>query len=115
MYRNPQQTPNTTQANPGPQVQQSYTVEHDFESSASVTATLTHALSDVAGIDVTEAEFALKDYVDPDALDRLFTPTSDGPQRTGGHVTFNVRGYQTTLYGNGVISIVPPRTRQGRP
>ena len=111
MHSNPPQSSTASRSAPVSQVQGSYTVQHDFDGSASVAATIVHALSDVAGIDATQAEFALHDYVDPDALDKLFAPTSDGPPRLDGHVTFNVRGYQTTLYANGVISIVPPATQ----
>jgi hypothetical protein len=112
MYQNQKRAGSTGSA-VGSQVQQSYTIKHDFESAASVTATLTHALSDVSGIDVSEIEYALKDYVDPDALDRLFMPVSDGSARVNGHLAFNLQGYQVTLYGNGLISIVPPQ-HQGR-
>ena len=107
MYQNQQAR---TRHSPAPsQVQQSYTVQHEFNGSASITATLTHALSDISGINVTEAEQALKNHVAPDALDRLFTPISEEAPRANGQLTFNIQGYQTTIYGNGVISIVPPR------
>ena len=110
MYQN-QQTRNVNPAVHS-QLQQSYTVQHDFSSAASVTATLTHALSDLSGTDVTEVEFALKDYVDPAALDALFAPTPQGSLRVDGHLSLNIRGFQTTLYGNGLISIVPPQSYQ---
>lgn len=112
MYRNRQQATNATQPRTETQTQQEYTVQHDFDSPASVTATLAHALSSVAGVDVTQAESALYDYVDPDALNRLFVPPSDRSVQINGHVTLNIRGYQTTLYGNGFISIVPPQSQQ---
>ena len=108
MYQN-QQQPQAPPVAVNSQVQQSYTVQHDFESSASVTATLAHALSDVSGTDVTDVEFALKDYIDPTALDKLFAPVSDRPARANGQLSLNVEGYQTTIYGTGLISIVPPR------
>lgn len=113
MYGN-QQTQNAQPAVQS-QMQQSYTVQHNFESSASVTATLAHALSDIAGIDVTQVEFALQDYVDPDALDALFAPASGGSPRVNGHLTLDIRGFQTTLYGNGLITIVPPQRYQQQP
>lgn len=108
MYQNQQPAPtnNTTAQS---QVQQSYTVQHDFDGPASITATLTHALSDISGIDVTDAERTLEEYVNPEALDRLFTPVTEGSSRANGQLMFNIQGYQTTIYGNGLISIVPPQ------
>lgn len=108
MYQNQQQAP-ATHAAARSQVQQSYTVQHDFDGSASVTATLTHALSDVSGIDVSDVESTLETYVDPSALDLLFRPTLGGSQRANGRLVFDIQGYQTTIYGNGLISIVPPQ------
>lgn len=108
MYQN-QQRGSTVQASTQSRAQQSYTVQHDFSGSASVAATLTHALSDISGIDVTDAECTLEEYVDLEALDRLFTPVSDGSARASGQLMFNIQGYQTTIYGNGLISIIPPR------
>lgn len=111
MYQNQQRAPGTQTA-VQPQVQQSYTVQHDFTGSASLTATLTHALSDISGINVRDAERTLEKYVDPTALDRLFTAQSDGSPRANGQLLFNIQGYKTTIYGNGVISIVPPQQFQ---
>jgi|AntRauTorcE11898_2_1112593.scaffolds.fasta_scaffold128098_1 hypothetical protein len=110
MYRDRQQA--TTQPRTETQAQQQYTVQHDFDSSASVTATLTHALSNAAGVDVTQAESALKDHVDPHALNRLFVPRSERSVQITGHVTLDIRGYRTTLYGNGYISISTPQNQQ---
>jgi hypothetical protein len=112
MRRNQQQATHSPQSEMGEQTRQSYTVQHDFHGSASVTATLVHALSTVASVDVTQVEEALCECVDPCALDSLFSPGFDGSPRTDGHVSFNIRGFQTTLYGNGLISIVPPQTQQ---
>jgi len=112
MYRDRQQATTATQPRTETQTQQQYTVQHDFDSSASVTATLTHALANVAGVDVTQVESALTDTVNPDALDRLFLPSSERSVQINGHVTLDIRGYQTTLYGNGFISILPPQNQQ---
>jgi len=112
MYRDRQAATATTHPRTETQPRQQYTVQHDFDGSASVTATLTHALSNVADVDVTQAESALRDHVDPDALNRLFVPRSDRSVQMDGHVTLNIRGYQTTLYGNGHISISPPQTQR---
>lgn len=92
---------------------QSYYVHHEFDGAAEVTNTLAHAISDVTGMNVTDAEVALDDYVDLGALNRLFSPKSDGTPRRNGHVSFAIWGYQTTVYSSGQISIVP--INQARP
>jgi len=86
-----------------------YVVQHDFDGPAELTTTLAHALSDVSGVDVTDTGFTLYDYIDPDALDQLFTPADDGSQRINGTLTFTVWSCQVTVYSDGRIAIVPPR------
>jgi len=88
---------------------QTYFVTHDFGGSAELTTTVAHAISDVSGIDVRDAEFTLADYVDPEALDRLFEPREDGTPRMNGQLTFTVWGFQVTVYSDGQIAIVPPQ------
>ena len=88
---------------------QPYEFNHEFGGSAKLTTTLVHALSDVAGVDVTDAEFTLSDYVDPEALDNLFKPKDDDSPRLGGHLSFTAWGCQVTVYSDGRITVVPPR------
>lgn len=87
---------------------QSYHVQHDFEGPAELTTTLAHAISNVTGADVTDTGFTLNDFVDPDALDRLFRPKADGTPRGSGHVCFEVWGHEVTVYSSGSIVIAPP-------
>ena len=94
---------------------QTYFVKHDFEGPAKLTTTLIHALSDVVGCDVSDSEFTLYNYVDPDALNHLFKPKEDGTLRTNGHLTFTVQGHLVTVYSDGQIAIVPPRNQPGHP
>jgi lipoate-protein ligase B len=82
---------------------------HDFETAATVTATIAHAIADDVGIDVSEAERLIGGAVDPEALDRVFRPRKGGPQRSDGQITFSVRGHQVTFYGSGQVVVVPPR------
>lgn len=109
MYRNEQ----SVKAKPSQQYQvrdtQTYFVKHDFDGSAELTTTLAHAISDVSGIDVTDAGFSLNDHVDPEALDHLFEPKEDGVPRMNGHLAFTIWGYQVTVYSDGQIAIVPPQ------
>lgn len=109
MYRNETHVKQQSQRNYQVRDTQTYFVTHDFDGPAKLTTTLAHALSDVSGIDVTDTGFTLTDHVDPDALDRLFTPKDDGTPRMSGHLTFTVWGYQVTVYSDGQIAIVPPQ------
>lgn len=88
---------------------QTYVVKHEFGGSKELTTTLAHAISDVTGVDVTDTGFTLNDYVDPDALDRLFEPKSDGTPRLNGSVNFTIWGYQVSIFSNGQIIITPPQ------
>lgn len=101
----PQQQPGQQ---PQPAPARSYHVQHDFDGPAELTTTLVHALSTVTGADVTDAGFTLNDFVDPDALDRLFGPKADGTPRGDGHVGFQVWGHEVTVYSSGTIRISPP-------
>jgi len=96
-----------------PQNQQSetrqYYAQHDFDGTATLTTTLVHAISNVTGADVTEAEQTLSDHADPEALDRLFRPRPDGTFRLGGELTFTIWGHRVTVANDGQISIVPPQ------
>lgn len=112
MHRNGHATTNSPQARQQPHPRQAYTVYHDFDGPATVTETVVHALADVAGVDVTDADFALYDFVDPESLDRLFAPRPDGTPRSNGHVSFRVMGYQTTVYATGQVSILPAGSPQ---
>lgn len=95
-----------------PQPPQPYFVQHDFGGPSDLTTTLVHALSDVTGADVTQAESSLCNYVDPRSLDRLFEPARDGTPRPNGHVSFTIWDHQVTVYHNGQIAITPPAGTQ---
>ncbi|MDG5776593.1 HalOD1 output domain-containing protein [Haloarculaceae archaeon H-GB2-1] len=87
---------------------QYYHTYHDFGGSAHISTTIIHALADIAGVDVTETEFTLNDYVDPSALDRLFSAKDDGTPRIGGTLSLVISGYHVTVYADGQIIIQPP-------
>jgi len=113
MYRNQSYVESTAQHQHQVGDAGTYYVKHDFGGSAELTTTLAHAISDVTGVDVTDAGFTLNDYVDPDALDSLFKPRDDGTARIDGHLSFAVWGYQVTVYSDGQIAIVPPNQPPG--
>ena len=101
---------NTTTAVPQnqPRPPQPYFVQHEFGGTSDLTTTLVHAISDVTGADVTQAEASLVNFVDPEALDRLFEPSPDGTPRPNGHLSFTMWDHQVTVYHNGQIAITPP-------
>jgi hypothetical protein len=109
MYQNAPAAATTAQPAHQPAMPQNYVVEHDFEGSAELTTTIVHAIADVTGVDVTEASFTLNDHVDPEALNRLFEPKSDGSPRANGQVSFSVWDHQVTVYSHGQVRIVPPQ------
>ncbi|MFC7177071.1 HalOD1 output domain-containing protein [Halosegnis marinus] len=60
-----------------------YRAYHDPDGTAKLSTAVTHALADAMEQDVTEAGFVLFDTIDPDALDRLFSPrTRPKPPRS---------------------------------
>lgn len=89
-----------------------YYAQHDFGGPATLSTTLIHALSDVTGVDGTNAERSLYDFVDPDALDNLFKPKPDGTPRANGQVSFTIWGYPVTVDSTGRIAITVPTGNQ---
>ena len=87
---------------------QPYFVQHEFGGATALTTTLVHAIADVTGADVRQAEESLAGHVDPGALDRLFAPGADGTPRPNGHISFTIWDHQVTVYHNGQIAITPP-------
>jgi len=87
----------------------SYRHSHGFGGSATLTATLVHAVADDIGLDIVEAERLVHNAVDTDALDRLYRPGPDGAERTNGQTSFTVDGHVVTVYGTGQITVRPPK------
>lgn len=85
-----------------------YVFRYDPEGSATVTTAVVHTLATVADIDVSQGEFSLYDSVDPDALERIFSPKSDGTPRTGGHVAFTALDHEVYVHADGEVYIYPP-------
>jgi len=90
-----------------PSSEQPYVVDHDFDGTAEFTTTIIHAISDVTGVDPTDAGLRLYDHVDPDALNRLFKPRSDGSKRFNCTLTFTVWGCWVSIHSSGRITVVP--------
>lgn len=61
------------------------------------------ARKDVDPVDLVRP---LDDVIDPDALDALFAPRSDGQPRGTGRVLFRYYGYQVTVTHEGAVDLV---------
>lgn len=99
----------TKRSSPGPcPPTNDYHAYNDPNGTAKLSTAVTHALADVMGRDVTEAGFVLFDTIDPDALDRLFSPSCESDGRSPGHVAFTVDDHKVTVYSTGEIVVTPP-------
>ena len=108
MYRNDQRAMHRGRRQQGStSAPPSHHVHHDFDGTAEITTTLTHALADVAGVDVTRAESALSDHFDVHALNTLFRPTGNGTGSIYGSLQFTVLQCEATVFSDGRIRIVP--------
>ncbi|WP_247729078.1 HalOD1 output domain-containing protein [Halovivax limisalsi] len=85
-----------------------FELSYDPEGSATLLTTIVHGLTSVVDVDVSQGEFSLYDSVDPDALERIFSPKADGEARTGGHVAFTALECEVYVHANGDIYIHPP-------
>ena len=65
-----------------------------------------NAVSDAADCPLEELE-PLYDAIDPDALDRLYTPTYHGDVRSDGEVIFSYAGYQVVVDSSGTVELTP--------
>ncbi|MFC7230282.1 HalOD1 output domain-containing protein [Saliphagus sp. GCM10025308] len=85
-----------------------YVFRYDPDGTATLTTTIVHALSSIANVDVSQGEFSLYDSIDPDALERLFSPKNDGGRRLDGHVCFSALEHEVYVFANGDIFVYPP-------
>lgn len=83
---------------------ETYTAHHDWDGAEPITTTVLSVLSEATGDDPIEME-PLNDCVDPDALDKLFSPRQDGTPRHGGSVSFDVNGRTVTVYSDGEVAV----------
>jgi hypothetical protein len=81
-----------------------HTAHHDWAGDIPLTATVISAVAEATEDDPTEMQ-PLNHCVDPDALDKLFSPRQDGTPRHGGSVTFDVNGRTVTVYSDGEVVV----------
>ena len=77
--------------------------------------TVIEAIAEAEGVRPEElrppAYESLHDVVDPDALDTLFGPRSDGAPRSGGEVSFTFCGYDVTVETDGSVTLAEATDR----
>lgn len=76
---------------------------------ASVVDEVLAAVADVSGLDLTEAA-PLAEVVDPDALEELFDPVTQGLADVAGYVVFTYEGLKVTVRSEGIVRVAPERT-----
>lgn len=76
-------------------------VVHTSESAASrrPSVRVVEAVADAAGVDALELDANLYEYVDPEALDKLFGPDGAGP--TDGRITVPFGAYSVVVESDG--------------
>lgn len=82
-----------------------YQAEFDPEQSDPSTVVVL-AVAEALGADSSELE-RLNYCLDPDCLDTLFDPRSDGTPRNGGKVVFPYSGFEVTVSSDGTVVLDP--------
>lgn len=80
----------------------SYCSDHDWTTVDGLVQVLIEAMADFTGIDWTDLP-PLYDYIDPEALEHQFSPTTS--TRVDGGVFFHYNGYPVVVHSNGRIEI----------
>lgn len=80
--------------------------EHDWDGPDTVGETIVRTVAAVTGADPM-AMPPLYDVVDPDALDRLFSPPESSIRAGTGRVEFAYAGCAVTVHGDGQLEIRP--------
>ena len=84
-----------------------YVFHYEDDGSVTLPTAIVHALATVAEVDVSQGEFSLYDSIDPDALERIFSPKADGEPRMDGHVAFTALECEVYVHASGDIYIYP--------
>lgn len=82
---------------------------HDWGRDDSVTATILEGVAAVTDRPLTDLDPPLFEVVNPDALDTLCQPLTDGELRDGnGRLTLPIYDCTVTLHWDGTVAIDPP-------
>ena len=85
-----------------------YRASHDM-SEGGLSVTISLALSEVTGEEPEDLFSSFGEFVDPDALDQLFS-THAGKHRKGGPLYLTLADYEVTVFSDGEIHIRPVPT-----
>jgi hypothetical protein len=72
-------------------------------STGTLAADVIRAVGDELGTDPKNLDVELNDYVDPDALNDIFSSRLDGEDRTGGRVVFQMGECTVTVHADGRV------------
>lgn len=72
----------------------------------SISTVIAETIATHKGVDPANLEPLYK-TIDPDALDALFAPRTDGTARTTGQIIFTHAGYEITVNSNRTITVEP--------
>ncbi|HMB49783.1 MAG TPA: HalOD1 output domain-containing protein [Natronoarchaeum rubrum] len=86
-----------------------YHVEYDWRDAMPLSMIVVMIVADLEGVGATELD-PLYDYLDPELLDRLFSPQEDG-RLAAGEVSFTYHDYEITVFRHGHIGVTPPAAR----
>lgn len=85
-----------------------YRIHHDWWAEQPLSTAIAEAVATVTNTRVTDVD-PLYEVLNPDALNRLYEPASNGARReNGGHTTFTVHGCDVTVFADGSIELSPP-------
>lgn len=82
-----------------------YVVNYYETSDIELSVTVVHAVLEVTDKEPTDVN--LNSVVQPDALNRIFSPKRDGTRREGGTIEFELAGCRVTVDGDGEIRVDP--------
>lgn len=85
-----------------------YRVRYDWSSPVELSTAIVEVLAAVKEVDPHDVD-RIAEAVDPDALNRLFTPMA-GADRSRGSVSFPIDDHRVTVEGSGEIEISPPNS-----
>lgn len=82
---------------------------HDFTSDSSLSLTILEIIEQLSNADTTEMDGSLNEYVNPDALDSLFSPRFDGtPREDGGSISLELYDHDIVVHSDGHIIVSQP-------
>jgi hypothetical protein len=82
-----------------------YAVNYYDTSDVELSVTVVHTVLEATDKEPTEVN--LNSVIQPDALNRIFSPKHDGTPRDGGTIEFELAGCHVTVDGDGEIRVDP--------